>query len=563
MTGAPHALFSAAWLRMAATVAAPHAPDPGSGSAVRIGLRLTDASGDVADRVLLLADMATGALEFTAGEWGERPAMTLALSRADALVLLFGDGEQRVRLFEHGGLRLEGVFLFVFFLDRVLQQDPAGVVARLRELTAGPPPRGPEPTGGAASAGDPAVAEGEALDHARERLPLTMAALRHELGRTTPGAQLYVSGADTTVSVALGEARPGVPFTRDALPIWYCCSKPFGAVAVGQLWERGLLDPEHPVAAYLPWFTGDGRETVTLRQLLTHTSVVPMGLDPLHGSMTAPLPLRREQVRTMAVPRDALPGSKITYAPWWAWFLLSEVVRAVDGRDYERYLAEEILTPCGMTDTRVVLAPEEYQRLASRLPLIHITGGGLPSQPTHWFATEASCTRPVHGLNMRGPMADLGLFFEALANGGLGRQGRILRAQTVAALTARHRVGLRDDFGNADWGLGFRVESRYVAEECTAFGHHASLRSFGHYGLWTSAAFADPDAGLVVALHLNGKTWQEDHQRRLIAVCDAVYRDLGLDRAAAVHPGGPGRALTVPPPTVTADQATSPDGPER
>ncbi|WP_309248790.1 serine hydrolase domain-containing protein [Streptomyces sp. MNP-20] len=536
---APSPLFSARWLRRAADLTAAEPLD--EGSAVRLGLCLTDAPAETAERVLVQADLSTGQLRFSSGDWGERPALVLTLSVADAAVFLFGDGVRRVRLFERDGVRLEGVFLFVFFLDRMLQQDRAGVLARLRAVTANLPPAGdpaphgrrPRPAPGRATTVEREYEEEheeEARRRAEEILPGTLAVLRAELGRSTPGAQLAVvhRASGTRLSVALGDCRPGVPFTRAALPIWYCCSKSVGAVAVGQLWERGLLDPLAPVSAYLPWFTGDGRESVTLYQLLTHTSAVPMGLDPLHGTMAAPLALRRERLRTMTVPPDARPGTRIAYAPWWAWFLIAEVVRTLDGRDYERYLAEEVLAPCGMDATRVVLSPPEYRELADRLPLIHLAGGGAPIQPTHWYATEASCTRPIPGLNIRGPMSDLALFFEALMDGGQGQAGRVLRPQTVMALTARHRVGLVDAFGNADWGLGFRNESHHLGEICTAFSRHASLRAFGHYGLWTSSAFADPDAGLVVALHLNGKTWQEEHQTRMIAIGDALYRDLGL-----------------------------------
>ncbi|MFI0976925.1 serine hydrolase domain-containing protein [Streptomyces sp. NPDC021093] len=547
---AAHPLFSAPWLREAERIAAAHRPD--EDTALRVGLNLTDPTADAPRQVLVLADLTDGALSFRTGTWEQRPTLVLTLSHEDALTLLFGDPEQRVRLFEDGGLRLEGVFLFIFFLDRLLQQDPSGAVARLRALTADAPPStdawGEGERGGAVAAGAPvpaaplnvpeaeaeAAAETEAARAAADTLPRTMAALRAELDRSSPGAQLYVSHAPTgtAVSAALGTCRPGVPFTRRSLPIWYCCAKTLGAVAVGQLWERGLLDPDDRVVTHLPWYAGEGREHVTLRQLLTHTSAVPMGLDPLHGIMAAPVAQRRAQLHTMTVPASPLPGARINYAPWWAWFLISEVVRAVDGRDYERYLTEEILAPCGMTDTRIVLTPEEYRAHADRLPLIHVTGGGLPVQPTHWYATEAACTRPIPGLNVRGPVSDLALFFEALNAGGQGRHGRILRPQTVMALTAHHRVGLVDPFGNADWGLGFRIESRHLGEECTAFSRYASPRTFGHYGLWTSAVFADPDAGLVVALHLNGKTWQEEHQERMITIGDAVYRDLGLAPAS-------------------------------
>ncbi len=59
-----------------------------------------------------------------------------------------------------------------------------------------------------------------------------------------PGAQLYVSRRGEVVAdLALGEARPGsplpsVPMTSDTLVLWLSSSKPVGAVAIAQLWER-------------------------------------------------------------------------------------------------------------------------------------------------------------------------------------------------------------------------------------------------------------------------------------------------------------------------------------
>ncbi|MGI5335961.1 serine hydrolase domain-containing protein [Streptomyces sp. CA-181903] len=302
-----HSLFSPEWLRAAAEATAGRSPD--DGTALRLGLRLTDPPPGVAGQVLVLVDQTTGALAFRAGEWDERPTLTLTLAHEDARLFLFGDAERRVRLFEHGRLVLEGVFLFVFFLDRLLQQDPSGALARLRRCTADAPPATRHRPDAAAAVTAPED-EAAAVRAAAEILPRTMDALHTELGRTTPGAQLHVSHAPsgTDVSAALGSSRPGVPFTRASRPIWYCCAKTLGAAAVGQLWERGLLDPMAPVARYLPWYDGDGRERVTLHQLLTHTSAVPMGLDPLHGAMAAPVALRRELLRRMTVPTGTPPA---------------------------------------------------------------------------------------------------------------------------------------------------------------------------------------------------------------------------------------------------------------
>jgi CubicO group peptidase (beta-lactamase class C family) len=365
-------------------------------------------------------------------------------------------------------------------------------------------------------------------DGAADALPLTMARLRAELGHSTPGAQLYVSqGGRVVADVGMGEARPGLPFTRRLSPLWYCCAKPLISVAIGQLWERGLLDPFAPVSRYLPDFTGDGREKLTLAHILTHMGPVPTGLDPLHGCIFGADAPRRKLVRELRIPPDGVTGVQVNYSQWWGWVLLADVVEAVDGRPYDRYVEEEILVPVGISgSTRVRLTSEEFQRVGETLPLIYISAAGRPQQPTYWFSTEGGTTCALPGVNTRGPMADLGRFFEVLLAGGQAPGGRIAAPTTIAALTARHRNGIRDAFGNADWGLGFRLECGHIDPELISFSKHSSPRSYGHDGLWTAIVFADPDADLVVALHLNGKTRQDQHRARLDKICDAIYEDL-------------------------------------
>ncbi|HKV07065.1 MAG TPA: serine hydrolase, partial [Thermoanaerobaculia bacterium] len=100
------------------------------------------------------------------------------------------------------------------------------------------------------------------------------------------------------------------------------------------------------------------------------------------------------------------------------------------------------------------------------------------------------------------------------------------------ALTARHRAGMVDaTFKHVlDWGLGFIINSvQYGAETVPyGYGHHASTRTFGHSGYRSSTGFADPENGLAVALAMNGTPANDAHERRIRAVVDAVFTDLGL-----------------------------------
>ncbi|GAA4855850.1 hypothetical protein GCM10025787_44950 [Saccharopolyspora rosea] len=519
--------LSDAWLAAAGAAFAdlPVCPD----SAVRFGFTVTDPPPGVVGEFGLVLDLDSGGIRLDRDADSGNP--TLRLSYHDAAAFLLGSALDRVRVFESGRTELTGNLTHVFFADRTLQQDTGGLLARLRRRTGGlPDGLGDIGWTGRNSFVDTPAEERAAADAAADELPRAVAALRSEVGDSAPGAQVYVSRDGRVLAdFALGTARPGVAFTRRSPTLWYCCAKPLGSLAVGQLWERGLLDPFAPVCGYLPDFTGQGREELTLAQVMTHTAAVPTGLDPVHGALYASDARHRALVRELAVPADPRPGTRVNYSQWWGWLLLAEVLEAVDGRCYEQYVEEEILRPCGISGTtRVRLTAEEFGDVGETLPLVYISARGRPAQPTYWFSSEAATTCRLPGVNTRGPMADLGRFFEVLLAGGRAPGGRIAAPTTIAALTARHRSGLRDAFGNADWGLGLRLECGHLDPSLTSFSRFSSPRSYGHDGLWTAVAFADPDAGLVVALHLNGKTHHDQHRARLTAICDAIYEDLGL-----------------------------------
>ena len=86
------------------------------------------------------------------------------------------------------------------------------------------------------------------------------------------GAQLYASVAGRAVlDFACGEARAGVPMRTDSVVQWFSSGKPLTAIIVAQLYERGELRLDEPVARYIPEFAANGKGAITLVHLLTHT----------------------------------------------------------------------------------------------------------------------------------------------------------------------------------------------------------------------------------------------------------------------------------------------------
>ncbi|HTQ81434.1 MAG TPA: serine hydrolase domain-containing protein [Thermoanaerobaculia bacterium] len=364
------------------------------------------------------------------------------------------------------------------------------------------------------------------------RLPRTRRALEEGLDEGLHlGAQLHVAlRGETAADVALGENRPGEPLRPDHLMLWLSSTKPVAAVAMAQLWEQGRLDLDDPVARHLPEFAAQGKEGITLRHLLTHTAGIRM-LDT-----GWPAASNAEIVARIAASRPEprwVPGRKAGYHLASSWFILGEVVHRLSGQPFDRYVREAIFLPLGMTDCWIGMPAERYREYEKegRLGLLYNTEGA-PPRPHSW--TSEARLEGVHpGGNGYGPVRELARFYAMLLGRGRLDGKRILSPQAVEALTARHRVGLVDQTfkHELDWGLGFILDSKRYGVESVPYGYGrlCSTRTFGHSGYRSSTGFADPEAGLTVALVMNGTPSEADHERRIRAVLDAVYLDLGLD----------------------------------
>jgi CubicO group peptidase (beta-lactamase class C family) len=368
------------------------------------------------------------------------------------------------------------------------------------------------------------------IDGSLDRLPQTRAAIEGGIHAGLHlGAQLYASlRGETVADAALGENRPGEPLTRGHLMLWLSATKPVPAVALAQLWERGLLELDDPVALHLPAFAAHGKDGITLRHLLTHTGGIRM-LDT--GWPRLPWDEIVARICAMRPEPRWVPGQKAGYHQASSWFILGEVIQRLARRPFSAYVREEIFAPLGMADSWIGMPPDRYvaYRDAGRIGAMWNTEGGGASD--HGWDTEERCVSPSPGGNGYGPLRELARFYEMLLGRGSWQGRRVLLPQTVEAFTSPHRVGMVDaTFKHVlDWGLGFIVNSIQHGAETVpyGYGHHASPRTFGHSGYRSSAGFADPERGLAVALAFNGTPAGDAHERRIRSVLDALYEDLG------------------------------------
>jgi CubicO group peptidase (beta-lactamase class C family) len=339
------------------------------------------------------------------------------------------------------------------------------------------------------------------------------------------GSQIYVSvGSTPRLDLGLGECRLGHAMTREVLNLWFSSGKPVTAVAIGQLVERGTLGWDDPVARWLPEFGRHGKEVLELRHLLTHAGGF-RAADQVPEDTAWPEVLA--QICDAPLEPGAVPGSHAAYHTHSSWSVLAEIVQRAASQPFDDYVAEHIFRPVGMNSSFVRLDAEKHAALEPRLGWMHLTDRGQMDPHPFWNTPQsAAILRP--GAFLRGPIHDLGRFYEAL----LADPSPLLRRETIAVMTRRQREGMFDDTfkHKIDFGFGFIINSnRYGLETVPyGFGRHASDDAFGHGGVQTSCAFADPRHGLVVAWVCNGLPGIRIHHKRGRELNTLIYEDLGL-----------------------------------
>lgn len=128
-------------------------------------------------------------------------------------------------------------------------------------------------------------------------------------------------------------------------------TKTFAAVLVLQLVEQGKLDLNATIGQYLPWYTGEGRDKVTLHHLLTYSAGIPncegdLGLGVYQREISTD-----DFIKTYCSGKLATePGSQFNYDNG-AYIILGRIIEAVTGKDFRQYLHKQILEPIGMRNT--------------------------------------------------------------------------------------------------------------------------------------------------------------------------------------------------------------------
>lgn len=291
--------------------------------------------------------------------------------------------------------------------------------------------------------------------------------------------------------------------------------------AMMQLVEQDRVELDAPVVRYIPEFAGPGKERVTIRHLLTHSSGLPSWRPLYKEAATADT----AQSVVFATPLDTVPGARMVYSDLGA-ILLGKVVERVSGESLDAYLSRHVFGPLGMTSTmyrpdaslRGRIAPTEFDPWRQRK--IH---GEVHDE-------NAFMLGGVSGhAGLFSTAGDLARFARMMLAGGTLDGVRVLRASTIAQFTAVQDPGL------SPRALGWETPSGR-----NSAGTRMSARAFGHTGFTGTSLWMDPEAGVFVILLSNRVNPSRQNTRIGLvrtALADAVMAALGA--AAPLSPGSP------------------------
>ena len=325
--------------------------------------------------------------------------------------------------------------------------------------------------------------------------PVLEAARRLVDDGTTPACQVAVAHDGEVVCFeTFGAATNATRFCV------FSATKPIVASAVWILVGEGLLDPNRPVAHYIPEFASNGKESVTVEQVLLHTSGFPNApIDAVEGGDAVTRVKRFTEWRL-----EWEPGSCFEYHATSAHWVLAELIERLSGHDFRDYIETRVCAPNGLP--RVLgLSPEEQDDIANGVPL-----GAAPAGSDLIAIDGSVLDRPAvraAGVPSGGAIMTaetMVRFYQAL----LHDPNRVWDADVLRDAKTNVRCTFDDPLmkvsANRSLGLVLAGDDGLHQFRYAMFGKDNSPGSFGHAGAFSQIAWADSETGISFSFLKNG-----------------------------------------------------------
>jgi CubicO group peptidase (beta-lactamase class C family) len=335
------------------------------------------------------------------------------------------------------------------------------------------------------------------------------------------------------------------PWEKNTVVCVFSCTKGLAAICMHMLADRGLLDFDAPVARYWPEFAANGKEAITVANLLSHQAGLPVWQEPLPEGALLDWELVTSRLAEQAPMWE--PGTAHAYHIVTLGFIQGELVRRITGHTIGGFLREEIALPLE-ADVWIGLPESEDQRVAT----VYL-GDPNPNSPVFrklltdkdWFGwkmvTNMGNDATSESINSRrrraaeipaaGGIASargLARAYAPLSLDGSANGVRLVSKRMLPAMRTVRSASDRDILLQVPttFTLGFSKSwgSRRLGEgDHVIMGEHA----FGTPGWGGSLGFADGDAQMSFGYVMNQHGPGVGLNNRGQSLVDAAYRAVG------------------------------------
>jgi CubicO group peptidase (beta-lactamase class C family) len=326
---------------------------------------------------------------------------------------------------------------------------------------------------------------------------------RATAAKQVDAAVLHVVQKDESFTRHFGKAASG-----DAMFLLGSISKPINVTAVMTLFDQGKFQLDDRMKKFLPGFTGDGREDVTIRHLLTHTSGLPDQLANNNELRKQHAPLTEFAKHTISTRLDFAPGARYQYSSMGI-LLATRIAELISGSDILTLVDRTVFQPLGMKHSAQGLGRFKLDEMVScqMEGAAPESGSGDPKakewdwNSPYWRKLGA----PWGGTHASAP--DIAKFLGEL----LGARGKVVKPETARLMIKNHNPE-----GFTPRGLGFGVGKGSGSPGC-------SERTFGHTGSTGTLCWADPATETIcVVLTSLPRRGAQRHPREVAAECVAA-----------------------------------------
>lgn len=284
----------------------------------------------------------------------------------------------------------------------------------------------------------------------------------------------------------------------DTLYLMTSLTKPVTAASLMCLVEDGLVGLNHPVVDYIPEFTGEGKDKVLVRQLLTHTSGlvdddVYKYIGDKRGKVDIPPceptqhPRLNESYYLMHdIPLSFTTGKEMQYADW-NYNLIGEIIRRISKKSLESFTKERIFDKLGMKNSYFETPQELKNRIA------------IPSNMFTPKIIEEIIELPTGSGGLVTTAMDMSVFTQMFLNKGIYGDKKIISPPSAYEMTINQIPGISARWGDeffpeANWGYGWAVDKGWWDS-----GSLQSSKTFWHGGWGTCYLWGDPVYDIVGA----------------------------------------------------------------